>query len=197
MQPMHIEEEILDQYATGGVSEDLLPQVEEHLLICQECQGRLAACDDFVRLIRIVTSEIELSPVSFWKKVFGFRLAQFATAAAILAVSVASIEVSRRHDRAPEATVLLESLRGPDAGARVSAGQPFRLVFDLPLPADGQKCKVQILNREGTNILETGASQSEDRLVASVARLARGDYWTRVYCGEKNELIAEYSLTSN
>jgi hypothetical protein len=197
IQPMHIPEDYLDRYASGALSVDLLPSVEEHLLSCSACQSRLVEADEFLRLFRLAASEIELNTVPFWKRIFHSGPAKWAGAAALLAVSLAVVEISFRDAPAPEAIVLMQSLRGPDTGARITAGKPARLVFDLASPVAAGNCKLQIVDEDGAGILETATSPANGRLVASVKGLARGDYWARLYCGDNEELLVEYGLKSN
>lgn len=42
----HVPEEWLDLYSKGTLDEPRLVQVEEHLLICAQCRGRLTKLDD-------------------------------------------------------------------------------------------------------------------------------------------------------
>jgi hypothetical protein len=42
----HVPEEWLDQYSRGALQEPLLGQLEEHLLICEQCCERLNKFDD-------------------------------------------------------------------------------------------------------------------------------------------------------
>ncbi|MGE5647003.1 MAG: anti-sigma factor family protein [Acidobacteriota bacterium] len=45
--------ETLDQYATGKLEdESCVAAVEEHLLVCHECQDRLAELDRFIATLR-------------------------------------------------------------------------------------------------------------------------------------------------
>ena len=53
----HITEDILEAYSLGQMSEAEVAPVEEHLLMCPECQDRLQATDLFVATIRHVLQE--------------------------------------------------------------------------------------------------------------------------------------------
>ena len=48
----HIPEEILDEFAMEMLSGQELDLCEEHLLICELCQDRLAETDEYVRLMK-------------------------------------------------------------------------------------------------------------------------------------------------
>ena len=48
----HLSDDSLEQYAMGTVPEPDLNLVEQHLLICEECQDRLKATDTFLVAMR-------------------------------------------------------------------------------------------------------------------------------------------------
>jgi hypothetical protein len=197
MQPPHVEEEVLERYAMGGLSAELLPALEDHLLSCSACQSRLMETDEFIRSFRIAASDLgEMNAVPFWKQIFRFYPARWAVAAVLLTMSLAFVGVLRRGVHAPAAIVVMQSLRGPDRGAHIPAGEPAVLIFDLAAPAAGS-CRLQIVDPVGKKVQETGTSLREGRLAASVGGLARGDYWVRLYRVGNNELLAEYSLRAD
>lgn len=200
MQPAHtphIQDDVLEQYATGGLPAELLPSVDEHLLSCPACQCRLVETDEFIRLFRVAAGTIDLSPAPFWRRILRPVPLQWVGAAALLALSVAFVEVSHRDAHAPEAVVVMESLRGTDSNTRISAGKPALLIFDLVSPQAAGNYRMQILNQAGASVLETETSLRDGRLAASVRRIARGDYWVRLYRRDNNELLGEYSLRAD
>ncbi|HEY3443640.1 MAG TPA: zf-HC2 domain-containing protein [Paludibaculum sp.] len=48
----HIPDEALEQYAMGKLPESEVASLEEHLLICLDCQYRLDAMDEYVAAMR-------------------------------------------------------------------------------------------------------------------------------------------------
>lgn len=52
----HWAENELEQYAMGTLPETRLEQLEEHLLVCGECQDRLVEMDGFIASIRSVAA---------------------------------------------------------------------------------------------------------------------------------------------
>lgn len=52
----HIPEEILDEFAMEKLPEQELVLWEEHLLICELCQERLAETDEYVLLMKDATA---------------------------------------------------------------------------------------------------------------------------------------------
>jgi hypothetical protein len=43
---VHIDDNLLSQYSTGVLEEPALGQIEEHLLVCEQCCARLTVFDD-------------------------------------------------------------------------------------------------------------------------------------------------------
>jgi hypothetical protein len=68
------------------------------------------------------------------------------------------------------------------------------LIFDLDSPATAGDYRMQILDQDGKRVLETGTSLKNHRVTAAVGKIARGDYWVRLYGGDNGEILAEYSL---
>ena len=48
----HISDDSFDHYAMGRLAESDMSVVEEHLLICQECQDRMKATDTYLKAMR-------------------------------------------------------------------------------------------------------------------------------------------------
>ena len=187
---LHVSEDLLDQYAMGVLSQDELAGVEEHLLLCPECQARLEETDEFVATFRkaAVEPQVRTLPAWWhWKIVWGT-----AAAAAAVAITIAIAP-------APKATapmpVSLYALRGPDTGARVASGKPYVLLFDAIPSKAPSAYEVEIVDTTGKQVLRTEGALRDGRLSASVRKLSRGTYWVRVYRREKDrELLAEYGL---
>jgi len=48
----HVPEELLEAYAMDSLSEPESAPLEEHLLLCEICQHRLAELDDFIQVAK-------------------------------------------------------------------------------------------------------------------------------------------------
>lgn len=48
----HVDEEGLERYAMGTLRDEETAAVEEHLLLCPDCQNKLAELDEFLRALR-------------------------------------------------------------------------------------------------------------------------------------------------
>jgi anti-sigma factor RsiW len=193
----HIPDDQIDRYAAGNLLAALEIPVEEHLLICSACQSKLVTADEFSKLFRLAVSEIGPTPATWWQRVFRRPALKWGGITALVSVSAALMVMPAGPSHSSEAVIAMQSLRGPGMGARILSGSRARLVFDMPAPAEvANACKVQIIDRLGKRVLETGTTRSDGQLTASIKSLKRGDYWARLYCGSDGGLTAEYSLTS-
>ena len=48
----HCDEQVLEEYCLGLLSEQRTSVVEEHLLVCEECQEALAAQTEFLQCLK-------------------------------------------------------------------------------------------------------------------------------------------------
>src|SRR5664279_2817928 len=59
----HIDEENIERYSMGAMPEDAIAHFEEHLLICESCQHRLAQTDVYVSAMRQASARLRTEPV--------------------------------------------------------------------------------------------------------------------------------------
>jgi hypothetical protein len=196
MPRLHIQEDVLDRYAMGTLEKESIAMVEEHMLECPLCQNRLAGADEFLTNFRTAAMQLQLDrsaaqPKTIWPHV---RLLWAGAAAAVVLLAVLISKEPEAVRFAPP-TVVMQSLRGPEAGVHVDARRPFLLAFDLTQPSTPAACEIVIVTTGGNEVLRTGAEVRSGRLTASINKLPRGSYWVRVFPkqGTRN-LIAEYGL---
>jgi hypothetical protein len=191
----HIEEERLELYAMGKLSECFIPDVEEHLLTCSFCQGRLSETDDFVVHFREAVTLVAERPAPFWKRFPNARSLLWISSVVAAGVVLLVITDEPRPARFDPAVVLLQSMRGPEARAQMASGRPGLMVFDLPLNAVPANYETEIVDALGKVVLKPSAHIAQSRLTALIDRLAPGGYWVRVYRTQPaRELLAEYGL---
>jgi hypothetical protein len=198
MPTQHIEEEVLDRYAMGVLSGESIADVEEHLLICAFCQSRLLETDEFLIVFRAAATQVDAHPAPAWRRLLARGPVLWAgTATAAAALLVFLIAGQPHKTTLPAAVVLMQSLRGPEAGAHIASGRPGLLVFDLPVQTAGANYQVEIVDAIGNEIVSTGTGLRDGKLTVLLEKLARGAYWVRVYRRQAGrELIAEYGLQS-
>jgi anti-sigma factor RsiW len=54
----HIDNEIIEQYSSGDLSPYTAARVEEHLLVCELCQGDLEANDAYVAAMQAAAAKL-------------------------------------------------------------------------------------------------------------------------------------------
>jgi hypothetical protein len=196
MPAQHIEETLLDQYAMGTLPRESITEVEEHLLICLLCQRRLVAVDEFLPLFRSAALPLDAPVSPWWIGTMPFRKWFWSSTAAALAAFLIFLAGGNAHKaKAPPAILLMQSLRGPEAGAEMAPGRSCLLVFDLAIDARPMDYEIEIVDSIGNEVLRKGAEAKDGRLAVLVAPLARGSYWVRVYrTPPVRELLAEFGL---
>jgi len=108
-----------------------------------------------------------------------------------MATGVMFIVAQRPRSNGAPAVVIMESLRGPEVPARIPAGAPATLIFDVP-PAGAHQ--VRVVDLAGNVVLTPATGTQDGRLTVSIDRLPKGSYWVRVYGQDAREPIAEYGL---
>ncbi len=190
----HIDDELLDQYALGSPRRELLPAIEEHLLVCHDCQTRLASADEFLWLFRATAAQPDARRRPFLRRLFNARVLTWAGAAAMVVAGFFLMSGEFRQLPMAPAMVFMHALRGPEAAAAISAGKPARLVFDLTPTGTAQDYEVQIVNLLGTQVLLAPVEFNDGHISILIRKPKLGSYWVRVYQRAKRELIAEYGL---
>jgi hypothetical protein len=194
----HVTDEVVEEYSMGRLAGLEMEEFEEHLLICTQCQDRLAFTDRFVGGIRSAALELRQAPAAEarpWRlSLFDLPKPAWALALAVLVIA-AGIRPSLHRSNAPPAVVLLESTRGTETpDSSTPAGKPFLLVLDLTDLQPLAQYRVQIVDDAGHPVFQSSAAPDRNRLRATVARGLRGGvYYVRLYAPGQ-ELLREYGL---
>jgi anti-sigma factor RsiW len=195
MSSPHIEENLLERYAMGPLPEQILAVLEEHLLVCPDCQSRLVRLDEFVAAFREVASKIQSRPARGWTPLRRFPRLAWAVPAAALAAALLLMIFKPGTTPAAPAIVHMQALRGPEALARIAAGQPALLVFDVPETGAPVKYEVEVVDPNGAPVLTVESESHAGQLSVPVRKLGRGSYWVRVYQHlPGRRLLEEYAL---
>ena len=192
----HIDENVLDRYAMGTLPDAAIPPVEEHLLSCSLCQSRLVETDDFVVHFRAAATQVELHTATFWQRFLSAQRFVWG-GSAVLAAGLVLLMVSGdpRLNKAQPATVLMQSLRGPEEQVQIAKGSPSLLIFDVAIPATHPSYEVEVVDTAGRQVLKGQGIVKEDRLAFPIRKLAPAAYWVRIYQTQPaRTLVAEYGL---
>src|SRR5215472_15400923 len=177
----HIDENLLDQYALGTLSTESVAAVEEHLLLCSFCQSRLVEADELSLLFREAAILEDASANRPWLSAFTFRTGFWRGVAAATALLILLITGDYDHSsKVPTAILLLQSLRGPEDGAKMASARPCLLVldvaFDAAVPGNRPDYDIEIVDAVGNKVLKKSAEVRDGRLAVLVEGLARGSY---------------------
>lgn len=196
----HVNDEDLERYSIGSLQEPVLSKLEEHLLLCPECQRRLEEMDAYVEAMRHAAGRLEAEDDSrrrFWSRVSSkltFRRLAWVMGAAAAALLAVALRVSLNPTQpSPPYALVLETSRGAEA-QHAPAGRGLDLSLDItglqPLPA----YRIEIVDRQGTRVAGLRAELAQGRVRTSVTRgLGAGIYFVRLYA-PSGELLREYAL---
>jgi hypothetical protein len=191
----HAADEVLERYSMDSLSGLELAGFEEHLLVCESCQDRLAREDSIRQRVCDGAAVLQQPRAAVW-----WRLPRLAWASGLVAAGLVifagSAWQSLRHSTAPPAVILLQTTRGTENPtlAAAPAGKPLTLVLDL---TDLQQSEytLEIVDAGGHPAFQSsGAAQSNKLQITLAKSLAAGAYFVRVYAPTR-ELLREYALT--
>lgn len=201
----HPPEEMLEEYALGRAREPDLARIEEHLLVCDQCQDALAEADDFIAVMKRSTKALQKEkPIAMPRRPRQLWLGHLvprgnpvwigALGAAMLAIMV---WLPRPPAAAYEAEATLQVMRGAEAGAAaVPAGKRFLLKADLTEIPLAPAYRLEIVSSDGAIVWRGTAPRRDSGLAVVVAdRLRAGRYWVRL-SDDSGTLLREYGLES-
>jgi hypothetical protein len=165
--------------------EEEVARFEEHLLVCDLCQTRLAESDAYVSAIKAAARGRKPAPRPRW------ILPVMAVAAALVVLIWVGVRAGRLNAPEPAAAVVLAANRG--ALAHAPAGRTLLLVLDLEgLPESPRAFRLETVNSSRERVWQGSAPSGRTARVA-VPALAPGVYFVRVSAAH-GELLREYGL---
>jgi hypothetical protein len=183
------DEDCIESYALGTLPEEESAQLEEHLLVCESCQARVAREDAFASGMRHAALRFRLqsSAGKPMRSLFPRLFPVLACAAMVLIVVLTGRYWIHPAGTAPAFAVKLEALRGAEPGSTVPAGRPLSFQADLAGVHAAGPYRLELVDRDGRGIWK-GATAN-----ATIPGLAPGTYFMRLYSGG-GELLREYGL---
>ena len=188
----HASDEVLERYSMNRLDGPELAEFEEHLLVCETCQDRLAQEDSIRQQVRYAGAKLQERPAKA-----GWRWPKLAWAFGLAAIVMAGIwwqSVGR--SSAPPAVIFLRTMRGIEKpmlpGAR--AGTPLTLVLDLTDLQQFSTYDLEIVDAGGHPAFRSSGVSRSGKMQNTLTRgLAAGAYFVRVYSPAR-ELLREYTL---
>jgi hypothetical protein len=194
----HLDDETLDRYALGKLSEVESAPVEEHLLVCHACQDKLDAADAFISAFRaaapLVEAEAAPAPEPWYRRLFSVPKLVWVPALTAVAIVGIVLQTGPSLDRAQ--TVNLRTYRGAEAASEAESGSLLHLRLATEGLKDRQPYRVEIVDSRGTKIWYGVVAWNDGVAEVNVPRLlAAGQYWVRLYeVPPDSELVREYGL---
>jgi hypothetical protein len=188
----HVSEDQLECYSAGSLPETVVARVEEHVLVCEICQDKLAAADAWVRSVRRAGAQLRREPESFWQRLRLPHLVPALAASLIVLFAVVFYLQSNKIAVAPVA-VALEATRG-ETVARVPAHQPLAIHPNLDGLPQFSAYRLEIVDAVGNRVFKSSLAPAPGHNPASiVSGVTPGVYFARVY-SPAGDLLREYAL---
>jgi hypothetical protein len=181
----HLDAEEIESYSLQTTPESDAARVEEHLLICTDCQKRVESSDIFVRAMHDAAHELREEKVAA-RRGFRFSLPLFALAFA-LGLGAVIVFFPRHTGEIPPVAVTLSAMRGAPGEAKAPAGKVLNLQLDLSGIAGDSDYRVYVVDQNGKAVAMTNISRPW------IAPLLPGTYFVRLY-SPGDELLREYAL---
>jgi len=187
----HLGGELLESYSIGRLSEQESARLEEHVLVCEMCQDRLAEADSWVRAVRRAASGLPAPARRIWSPWSFPRLAPVLAALTLILTVGVALRFNHGGVVAPVA-VILEATRG--AGLQVPAQQPLLLRPGLEGLSPQTRYHLQVVDRLGKDVwradIPGGPAAASG---VKMPGLSPGAYFVRLY-DPSRVLLREYAV---
>ena len=191
---LHANEEEIERYSMGAMPEGATAPFEEHLLICQPCQLRLAQTDVYVSAMRQASARLRTEPLKRGLPWLRFPRLVPALAGLAVAVVAAGLWIGRPDlGQAHPFAVDLEATRGAAIEAKAPAGRWLLLRLDLSnLPAYSWY-RLEMVDRFGKRVWQASVPAQGAKAGFKVPGTPPGIYFVRLY-RPPGELLREYGF---
>lgn len=171
----HPSEDDLEEYVFGRLEGDALDEVEEHLLLCEDCRRRLTETENFVASTRAAARKMVGAPPPT-PKARRFSAPAWALAFAMGALLLTVAYNFVPFNRVPQSIELTAERSA--SRARVQAGQPV----DLQLDVRGLDPRwLEIVDAQGSRIQVTAIKPVNGTVTHRAPPLPAGQVWIRLY----------------
>jgi hypothetical protein len=187
----HTDVEDLERYSMGNSSPAESEPIEEHLLTCDECRGRLRETDDYLLALRTASGELRREEILVARREWRFPAwLPVLAAVACLLVVIFALRLGRP-PAGPVVAVSLTALRSNGAGNSAPAGRELILHPDLTGLAEASPYRLEIVDQTGRPLRQGTLARAQNGV--RFPGLDAGLYFVRVYL-PSGELQREYGL---
>lgn len=185
----HAADDQLELYALGKLQASELGRLEEHLLVCEVCRGKLDATAEFAAGMRDAAAGAEKAVAGTSSRLSSLlrRPAVSMTIAFVVVIILIGIFSNGKKPLTSGAPLEL-----PGAGSEIPTVAPAR-PFDLKLtdgPREGGPFKIEVSSSAGITVWSGLAGSTQSGIEVKVAQqLLPGDYFVRVYSADGKMLL--------
>lgn len=196
----HLDEQEIEKYSLGYISEEESSRFEEHLLVCESCQDRVSESDSYVSTMQSASARIRQAELRTQERRWVSRpipiLAVAASVLFLMAVGLLWVNgpISRNWvSVGPAFAVNLVATRGNGIEARAPAGRALALQLDLAGLPPESTFRLELVDAIGKRAWQGAVVSQDSKAVTSVPQMAAGVYFLRVYTPDRR-LLREYGL---
>lgn len=183
----HPDDETIELYVRGALSEETASSLEDHYLFCRQCQRRVTEQQEFARTARAVLSQLPMPPgrppsSPFWNGLRGWFRGLAPVALPGMVALLVSIGAGyfwwNNTQNQDQLEISLTALRGTER-ATVPAGRSLHLKPDRTGLATVRSGS--LVDASG-NLIHHVKWRPEETLVFDVSQgLSPGRYWVRLF----------------
>ena len=195
----HLQEDVLERYAMGTLSEQESAPVEEHLLICSACQNALAEIDEYICVARSATAAMSRKPPTGARRLTRPGAAAWNVPKPVWSLGLAVVLLLlalpwyQRPD--PVTEIVLTANRGPSL-PQATANSRVLLRIDVTQIAGPAHYQLELVDPTGNPVWRSTVAARNNQVIVTVPnRLPPGQYWVRLYdSAQPPTLRREYGL---
>jgi hypothetical protein len=184
----HPDDSQIEAYCLGKIPEHEAAGLEEHLLVCESCQQRVAEGDAYIKSMRNAGAQFrskEAKPRMAWKAAGLVPVLGVA-----LVVAGVSTYVYSQRAVGPRVSVALEVTRGGPAITQAPAGRSLLLSPDLAGLPELALYRLEMVDRNGKRVFQQEFAIGK---TIEVPAQSAGTYFIRLYTSE-GALLREFAL---
>lgn len=196
----HPDEEQIEKYSLGDLSEEESSRFEEHLLVCESCQNRVTESDNYVSTMQSASARVRREGRSGEKRrwLAARWVPKVAAVAAVLFLAAVGLErAARRSDNRgnaePAFNIYLAATRGNGIEAKAPAGRVLTVQLDLAGLPPESSFRLEMVDGHGARVWQGTVMPKDSQGVASIPRMTSGLYFLRAYA-PSGKLLREFGL---